>query len=223
MSYKDDNGKLDATRALSQILQTSRRRTSNFEFDDNTEAGALLMEFYRRELHRDELNPERLAYYCDQVIGYLTNSKRFLLMYGTTGCGKTTMLNAICKMIGYLYYSNISGTGTALDRRGFQWENAYTITEWAKNDRSRYEDFKRCEWAAIDDIGQEAAEVSNYGAIIYPVRDILLYRYENDLVTILTTNKAPKDLTDFYGPRVGDRLAEVTQMIKFIETSYRRL
>ena len=195
----------------------------NFEFDDNQEAAALLLYYYRRELRRDELNTEKLRAYCDEVIGYLTGDKRFLLMRGDVGCGKTTMLNAICRMIGDLYYSNISGTGTALDRRSFQWENAYTITEWAKNDRSRYEDFKRCEWAAIDDIGQEAAEVSNYGAFIYPIRDILLYRYENDLVTIMTTNKLPKDLTEYYGKRVGDRLAEVTHVMKFNENSYRRL
>ena len=195
----------------------------NFEFNDNEEAAALLLEFYRRELRRDELNTEALRAYCDEVIGYLTGDKRFLLMRGNVGCGKTTMLNAICRMIGVLHYSNISGTGTALDRRAFQWENAYTITEWAKNDRSRYEDFKRCEWAAIDDIGQEAAEVSNYGTIIYPVRDILLYRYENDLVTILTTNCTPKTLTEVYGQRVGDRLAEVTHVMKFNENSYRRL
>lgn len=195
----------------------------NFEFNDNEEAAALLLEFYRRELRRDELNTEALRAYCNEVIGYLTGDKRFLLMRGNVGCGKTTMLNAICKMIGRLYYSNISGTGTELDRRAFQWDNAYAITEWAKNDRSRYEDFKRCEWAAIDDIGQEAAEVSNYGTIIYPVRDILLYRYENDLVTILTTNCTPKTLTEVYGQRVGDRLAEVTHVMKFNENSYRRL
>ena len=223
MSYKDDNGRLDATKALFQILSTSRRRTTNFEFDDNGEAAALLLEFYRRELHREEINTEILRAYCDEAIGYLTSDKRFLLMRGNVGCGKTTMLNAICKMIGCLYYSNISGTGTALDRRAFQWENAYTVADWAKNDRSRYEDFKRCEWAAIDDIGQEAVEVSNYGAMIYPVRDILLYRYENDLVTVLTTNCAPKTLTELYGQRVGDRLAEVTHVMKFNETSYRRL
>ena len=52
---------------------------------------------------------------------------------------------------------------------------------------------------------------------------MLLYRYENRLLTIASTNFRPKDLTEFYGERVGDRLAEMAHIIKFNETSYRRL
>ena len=204
-------------------MRISRKRTCNFDFSNGFDAEKLLAEFYSWELTRDVLDVEVLNNYCKEVVKYMVGNKPFLIITGDTGCGKTTMLNAICKMIGYLYYSNVSGTGTELDRRAFQWDDAYTIADWAVNDRSRYGVFMQCEWAAIDDMGQEPAEVSNYGTIIYPIRDILLYRYEHNLVTVITTNKTPKDLTEYYGPRVGDRLAEVSQVLLMKETSYRRL
>lgn len=147
----------------------------------------------------------------------MQSNRRCLFLMGGVGCGKTTMLNAICKMIGYVYYSNIS-----YERKGFQWETAYKVAEWAQTDRDRYENFKDCGWAAIDDIGQESTEINNYGNIIYPVRDIILHRYEHDKITIISTNLLPKDLTAKYGERVGDRLAEMSFIITFNEQSYRK-
>lgn len=174
--------------------------------------------FYREEIRKEEREPAILKEHIEQVIDWAMNTqKNCLMLFGGVGCGKTTMLNAFCRMIQQLYYSNIS-----YERRGFQWETAQMVSNWAINDANRFEDFKSCEWAAIDDVGTEASEISNYGNIIYPIRDILMYRYEHDLVTIISTNLTPKLLTEKYGTRVGDRLAEMMQIVQFNETSYRR-
>lgn len=80
----------------------------------------------------------------------------------------------------------------------------------------------RTEWAAIDDIGQESAELNRYGQMLYPIRDIMLYRYEKNLLTLVTTNLNPKDLTERYGKRLGDRMQELFEIIVIKEDSYRR-
>ena len=216
MEFITDNGKIDAAKALYQISQTQNRKTSNFEFDDDSDATALLMEFYRQQMRHDEKDSEVLRSYAQKVIGWMKSNKPCLLLLGRVGCGKTTMLEAICRMIGYIYYSNIS-----YERRGFQWDTAFQVEKWAQNDLERYESFKQCEWVAIDDIGAESTEVSNYGNIIYPIRDVLFYRYEHNKITIISTNLLPKDLTAKYGERIGDRLAEMSYVITINEPSYR--
>lgn len=222
MEFINEQGKINAGKLLYQISTMPQTQISNFDFEDAQEAKELLIEFYRREMHHIENDSMVLNDYAGRVIDWMQSSKRGLLMIGRTGCGKTTMMNAVCKMINALYYSNISGTGTNADRRAFQWETAYTIENFARNERERYENFKRCEWAAIDDMGQESVSVTEYGNIVYPVRDILLYRYENNLTTIVTTNLLPKVITEKYGPRIGDRMAEMFETIMFNEDTYRR-
>ena len=178
----------------------------------------LLLEFYRREMKHNEQDMNVLMSYIRQVIDWAMNpQKNCLMLMGGVGCGKTTMLNAFCRMTNRLYYSNIS-----YERRGFQWESAYVLNEWARTNKDRYEEFKKCEWAAIDDLGLEATEVSDYGTILYPIRDILLHRYEHGLLTLVSTNYLPNALTEKYGTRIGDRLAEMMQIITFKESSYRR-
>lgn len=199
-------------------MRSQTRICGSFDFENKEDAIRLLIEFYRREIRGTERDTDEIQGYVSEVVDWFMNgSTRGLLMVGNVGCGKTSMLNAICKMFGALYYSNSS-----IYRKGFQWETAYKVAEWCGNDTERYEGFKKCEWCAIDDIGQEPAETLIYGNTIYPIRDILLYRYDHDLVTIVTTNLNPKSLTERYGIRIGDRLQEMMHVIKFKNKSYRR-
>lgn len=213
-----DNGKIAVGKLLHQVENPYQRTIGSFDFDSREDAIELLTWYYRKEVGQQERDTMKLKEHIEQVIDWAMNpEKNCLMLQGGVGCGKTTMLNAFCKMIQKLYYSNIS-----YERRGFQWETADMITQWAKDNAGRYEEFKVCEWAAIDDIGTEPNEITDYGNIIYPIRDILMYRYEHDLVTIISTNLTPKLLTEKYGTRIGDRLAEMMQIVKFDEESYRR-
>jgi DNA replication protein DnaC len=218
MEFISNNGKIDVEKTLSAIGQTSNQRTCTFEFSNRNSAIALLLEFYRKETNKPIDNYVIVSEYAGRIIDWMMNGKKIgLMLSGGVGCGKTTFLNAICRMVNYLYYSNIS-----YERRGFQWETAYTIVEWCGNNESRYNDFMRTEWAAIDDIGQESAELNRYGQMLYPIRDIMLYRYEKNLLTLATTNLNPKDLTERYGKRLGDRMQEMFEIIVIKEDSYRR-
>lgn len=223
MEFLNKQGQISAGKVLSQIGRTSRKTICNFDFEDAEDAKALLFYFYRREVGHEISNPDKVSAYVSEIIDWMMNGDKCLLMLtGDTGCGKTTMMIAVCRMVNHIYYSNISGTGTDADRRGFQWDNAYNVNNWAKDTPERYNDFKRCEWAAIDDMGQENASEMNFGSALFPVRDVLLYRYDNRLLTIVTTNMTPKQITERYGQRIGDRLAEIAHIVKFNETSYRR-
>lgn len=213
-----DNGKIAVGKALYQTLQTQNPKISSFDYDSKEDAEMLLIEYYRREMRKQEQNTDILKEHISQVIDWAMNpQKSCLMLAGGVGCGKTTMLNAFCRMTNYLYYSNIS-----FERKGFQWETSNTIAGWVRDNKSRYEEFMQCEWAAIDDLGLEPTEVSDYGTILYPIRDILLYRYEHNLLTIVSTNYIPHELTEKYGTRIGDRLAEMMQVVLFKEKSYRR-
>ena len=213
-----DNGKIAAEKLLHQIGTPFQQRICSFEFDNRESAVELLIWHYRREIGQQEQDASKLRDYAEKVIDWATNvEKPCLMLFGGVGCGKTTMLNAFCKMITTLYYSNIS-----YERRGFQWESAETIANWARYDKPRFEDFKRCEWAAIDDLGIEPNEISDYGTMTYPIRDILMHRYEQNLLTIISTNLPPRSLTEKYGTRVGDRLAEIAKVITFDDNSFRR-
>lgn len=199
-------------------MRTQNPKITGFDYDNQEDAEMLLLEFYRREMRKEEQNTDIVKQHIKDVIEWAMNPKKSCLMLtGGVGCGKTTMLNAFCKMTNMLYYSNIS-----YERRGFQWETSNTIAEWAHTNKERYEEFKRCEWAGIDDLGLEPTEVSDFGTILYPIRDILMYRYEHNLLTIVSTNYIPKELTEKYGTRIGDRLAEMMQILLFKEKSYRR-
>lgn len=143
-------------------------------------------------------------------------SKHGLLLVGGVGCGKTSMLTAVCRMMTRLHYSSLS-----TERKGFEFRTAYGVAVLQTQNPEEYERFKRAEWIAIDDIGQEPAEVQQFGNILNPIRDLLLYRYENDLLTIASTNQMPKALTTRYGERIGDRLREMMHVIQYKEASYR--
>ena len=151
--------------------------------------------------------------------------KQGLYIIGDVGCGKTTLLNAFCKDITMHFYSNDSRT-----RGGFQWESASTLCDWAVNNPERLEEFKNAEWIAIDDLGQEPDEVKNYGTILKPIEEILMYRYNRKntidkhrmMVTICTTNLTPDAIKSKYGVRVADRMAEIMSVMYIKEKSYRR-
>lgn len=218
MEFINQEGKIAVGKALYQTLQTQTPASFTFNYDNREDAEEMLLEYYRREMRKPEENTEIVKGHISEVIDWAMDAKKSCLMLaGGVGCGKTTMLNAFCKMTNFLFYSNIS-----YERRGFQWETANTISEWARNNKERYEEFMKCEWAAIDDLGLEAAEVSDYGTILYPIRDILMYRYEHNLITVVSTNYLPQELTEKYGTRIGDRLAEMMQIVLFKESSYRR-
>lgn len=203
---------------------TRQRRTCNFTLVPVKEDATFeLEEYVRYHIRGREKDAEVLNGYVTRIVEWLKNgTKDGLLLVGGVGCGKTTLLNATCRYINALYYTDISGTGTYLDRRGFQWEKAELITEWARYDKPRLTEFMQAEWVGIDDLGAEPRDIIDYGSRLHPLADILDYRYEMRLITIITSNMRPREISEVYGSRIADRLSEMMEVIHIKEPSYRR-
>ena len=193
-----------------------------FPFESVESCAWTLTHFFKAELGKRGV--DRLASELDAATeNHINNVSRWLvegeksalLMAGSVGNGKTTMLNAVCRMCNKIYYSNWS-----VARKAWVWHNALDIVGGYNNEL--FSVCQHTEWLAIDDLGQEPAEIQNYGTVVYPIRDLLLYRYENNLLTLMTTNLKPSDLRKRYGDRVADRLNEMCQVEFYQEPSYRK-
>lgn len=160
------------------------------------------------------------------VARHLTSesNKTGIMFCGACGNGKTTLLLAIQNMINWL-------------RDGLNCfeepEYAYLfikkskeLTSLAKEDYTKYISYVNYpKILAIDDFGEEPKEVMDYGNITAPIIDLIETRYDLQLPLYITSNKSPQTITQEYGDRIGDRLAEMVDIIVFdrkIEESYRR-
>ena len=56
-----------------------------------------------------------------------------------------------------------------------------------------------------------------------PVQDIIVYRYDRRLITVLSSNLDDDGLLAKYGSRVLDRLGESYTRIAYTQSSYREL
>mgnify|MGYP007039888685 FL=1 len=74
---------------------------------------------------------------------------------------------------------------------------------------------------AIDDLGTEPREITEYDNVLSPIIDLISYCYEHQLPTIITSNLTPQQISEVYGKRIGDRLKETTEIVPFLNGSYR--
>ncbi len=152
------------------------------------------------------------------------HAKSGFMMTGLYGNGKTTLLKAMCNLINYLYDSACSN-----DRTEIRIWNAKDIARLAidKNTRDSYERLFYEDLLAIDEVGEEPAEVIVYGMVYTPLRDLLEERYARQKFTIITTNlvqnpeKQLYQIRDHYGERVVDRFREMMKILPFKNGSYR--
>lgn len=146
------------------------------------------------------------------------------MMTGLYGNGKTTLMFAMCNLINYLFDSAIS-----TERRYIRIMKAKDIARMAidKDRRSSYEDLYHEDMLAIDEVGEEPAELISFGMVYTPIRDLLEERYARQKLTIITTNlvenkkKDIHQIRDHYGERVVDRIREMMKILPFHNGSYR--
>lgn len=146
-----------------------------------------------------------------------------LMLQGLYGNGKTTLMMAICNLIGYLYDSGCSN-----ERMWVKVIEAKEIARLGSRDETResYVQLFNEELLAIDELGEEPAEIINYGMVYTPVKDLLLERYRRQKFTIVSTNlintRENPQLKNHYGERVVDRIREMMKIVVFKNDSYRK-
>lgn len=143
-----------------------------------------------------------------------------LLLMGVPGNGKTTMMQAIARLIAFV----TEETDGYSRRQAVRTITAKEIARLcAKTDSgSDYDSLFREKMLGIDELGEEPKEVMSYGMIYTPLVDILSERYTRQQFTIVTTNLDKDLLNAKYGPRVYDRFKEMMEIITFKNPSYRK-
>lgn len=212
--------KIDAEK-LASILLARKITKPRFRWPLTYEqAKDVLLAAYKAEVqyrHRDFIADK----HCIEKIGQLAqiitaeNPKFGILLCGLCGLGKTTMMYAFRSALNIL-----SDWQLFEERRGMRIMNAKDLAEIAKDYKS-FTLIKQEPMLAIDDMGREPKEVLDYGNVLSPVVDLIEYRYNEQLFTLITTNLNPKEITERYTERIGDRFREMLEIITFGGSTFR--
>lgn len=160
--------------------------------------------------------------YTNQYIGIVakwmrTHTKMGLILRGNVGVGKTTIARAM------------SAVYAICEGKGFRIFDAVELARMARESEPTFREICDFKMLCIDDLGTEPLVVKNYGNDINPIVEILTCRHARRMFTIITTNLAVNaegedEIYLRYGSRVGDRLEQLCNTIKFDgnQKSYRQ-
>ena len=152
-----------------------------------------------------------------EVCRYLIGSKPWLVLYGTPGTGKSTYMRAL-ERAARMAHQNDSPSPV------IRWEKASSLGYILKNNPTGWEAVKKCNLLLLDDAGfsGECEVVNNYGVNARPVNEVLEYRYDMQLHTVMTTNLTREQLRDNYGERIWSRLCEMAAFVKMNGRDWRQ-
>lgn len=144
--------------------------------------------------------------------------KTGLLIYGAAcGTGKTTLANAMCNLVNYLFDSVYSQ-----DRKTVYRTSAINLVKMYSDNPEQYKRMVSQELLFVDDLGTEPVNIKIYGNEFSPVTELLYNRYDWQRWTIVTSNLSDEQLKERYGTRIDDRLREMFDRILFQGNSYRK-
>lgn len=165
---------------------------------------------------------EEMKRYILEAARWLTdeNEKPGLMLKGLYGNGKTTMMRGIGRLIEYVTEQTLGYGGRSVVRFIMAKEIAeFFTTEEGKKD---FKKILNLPMLAIDDLGEEPKEVISYGMVYTPMIDLLSYRYDRQLFTLLTTNLTSQEIEAKYTKRIRDRFREMMHTIHFKNDSFRK-
>ena len=213
---------------LMQKIIKQKTIAARFRFNMETrEAFNLLAASYAVEVKRRHGTPKFDANTQKNLFAladYITQQdpKFGVMMSGTCGNGKTTLLYTLQSAFYYLLRKGHFDFLKLSFATRLKIVDAKDVTQIAK-DYDDLQELRSEELLAIDDLGKEPTEVLDYGNVLNPVIDILEYRYNRQLFTVVTTNLTPKEIREKYGARIADRFNEMLHVIRFQDISYRKL
>ncbi|WP_278486052.1 hypothetical protein [Hoylesella nanceiensis] len=206
---------------LKELLAKRKITRTRFKLPMTTEqANDLLIAAYQAEVqnrHREYIDDEVTKANIKSVAKCLTadNPKFGIMLCGTCGNGKTTLLLAFQNALNYL------SDGRYFDEcKGIRIIDAKDIASLMKGDNTRA--VRETDMLGIEDMGREATDVMDYGNVYSPMIDLLEYRYNKQLFTFITTNLTGKEVRAKYGDRIADRFNEMLEVVIFKNSTYRK-
>lgn len=147
------------------------------------------------------------------------DGKPGLMLRGYVGNGKTSLLLAVINLVGFI----TEEAGGYSNRKEIVFRTAKEIARMMTTEegRNEYSKLVRTPLLAIDELGEEPAQVMVYGMIHEPLKDLLLERYSRQLFTIVTSNLKSAQMEEKYSTRITDRFREMMEVVNFKNTSYR--
>ena len=142
-----------------------------------------------------------------------------ILLCGGVGNGKSSMMYALQNLIKSLEIPN--NGNTTFDTWGMRIESAKFIYNQVKVDSQEYRQIQNANMLGIDDLGEEETTLMNYGNRVTPVIDLISYRYNRMLFTMITTNLTPAQIRATYGDRIADRFNEMMLILPYKNPSFR--
>ena len=211
---------------LKQLLQNYRNTRTRFKLDLTLdECNELLETAYIAEVEQRRFQfsgDDNTINIINQAAKWLTTNDKFgLMLMGAPGNGKTTLTRAIMSLISVMQLHE--EVGQSMYRSlSLKICTAKDLVRLAQKDWKIYRELVDTSMLAIDDLGEEAVDVMDYGNIINPVIDALSYRYNAQRFTIVSTNLPNSQIRHDYGDRIADRLNEMMQVIVFTNPSFRK-
>lgn len=163
----------------------------------------------------DEMTTKNLRLVAETLAG--DGHKFGLLLAGTCGNGKTTTMRAVQSVVQLLNNTRYRSG----ERIGNRLLEAKEITQLSDKD-GQLAAYKTVPVLFLDDLGREPTEVLKYGNVTSPITELLEYRYNQRLTTIVTTNLEPSEIREKYGDRIADRFNEMFVVVRYTGVSYRR-
>lgn len=164
----------------------------------------------------DEMTTKNLRLVAETLTG--DGHKFGLLLAGTCGNGKTTTMRAVQSVVKLLNNTYYNRSGQRIGNRLLE---AKEITQLSDKD-GQLTVYKTVPVLFLDDLGREPTEVLKYGNVSSPITELLEYRYNQRLTTIVTTNLEPSEVRQKYGDRIADRFNEMFALVSYTGVSYRR-
>lgn len=173
---------------------------------------------YMQEAGIDSIDGFADSHIAQMCYWLLKSEKWGVMLMGSVGNGKTTLLNATIKLLETAYSNCRTASGLKM-AVNISNTTAKELTNAARKGEDYYN--SSIIVCGIDDLGEEPKEVMSYGNLITPIVDIIEERYAKRQITIITTNLDADGIKNKYGTRVADRLREMMQLITFTNASYR--
>lgn len=180
----------------------------------------MLTQIYRkavesRGIEFQDITGTEVGAKIQKVAEWMTGSpvRSGLIFQGTIGSGKTTLTYAMYGLYKQLASPVIYTTAYDLHTQ---------FKHYLEKEDSRYEEILKAKYLFLDELGSEPERCQSYGTDYTPVQNLISYRYDRKLPTIVTTNLVDDKILDRYGPRMMDRINEMFSILRFKGDSYRK-